>query len=147
MRSAPALLEASLLHAKNEIFLIQAHKRKAPRMQDLAFRTFAEYVDVVGRNAPHALVLDWWRRLDLAVRDYFQSLGEKRALTRNGEEKRFADDPQLGPAFALALPQLRRSRNAVAHEQIILAPSDAAAYAEAALRMIGKLTRRRPGNP
>ena len=116
-------------------------------MQDLAFRTFAEYVDVVGRNAPHALVLDWWRRLDLAVRDYFQSLGEKRPLTRNGEEKRIADDPQLGPAVALALPQLRRSRNAVAHEQIILAPSDAAAYAEAALRMIGKLTRRRPGNP
>jgi len=29
--------------------------KKNPHMQDLALRTFAEYVDVVGRNAPYAL--------------------------------------------------------------------------------------------
>jgi len=116
-------------------------------MQDLTFRTFAEYVDVVGRNAPHGLVLDWWRRLDLALGDYFHSLGEKRPLTRNEEEGRIADDPQLGPEIAAAISELRRSRNAVAHEQIMLATSDAAAYAEAALRMIGKLALRQTGPP
>ena len=31
-------------------------------MQDLTFKTFAEYVDVVGGNAPQALVLDWGQR-------------------------------------------------------------------------------------
>src|SRR5215467_4029607 len=114
-------------------------KGKPPRMENLDFKTFAEYVDVVGRNAPHALVLDWWRRLDLALGDYFQSLGEKRPLARSEEERRIADDAQLGPEFASVLSQLRGFRNTVAHEQILLAPSDAAEFAEAALRMIGKL--------
>lgn len=116
-------------------------------MQDLTFKTFAEYVDVVGRNAPHALVLDWGRRLDLALGDYFQSLGEKRPITRNQEEKRIADDLQLGPEVAAALSHLRRSRNAVAHKQIVLATSDASAFAEATLRIIGKLAGRRSALP
>jgi hypothetical protein len=116
-------------------------------MQDLTFRTFGEYVDVVGRNAPHAVVLDCWRRLDLALRDYFQSLGEKPLLTRRGEERRIAHDLQLGPEVASALSQLRRFRNAIAHEQIMLATSDAAAYATAALRIIGKLALRQLGPP
>jgi len=111
-------------------------------MENLDFKTFAEYVDVVGRNAPHALVLDWWRRLDLALGDYFNSLGEKRPLTRDEEERRIADDPEFGSEVASALSQLRRFRNTIAHEQMMLAPSDAAAYAEASLRMIGKLARR-----
>ena len=111
-------------------------------MQDVIFRTFAEYVDVVGNNTPHALMLDWWRRLDHALGDYFQSRGEKRPLSRKEEEKCIANDPQLGPGVASSLSQLRRFRNTIAHEQIILATSDAAAYAEAALRMIGKLTLR-----
>jgi hypothetical protein len=111
-------------------------------MHDLSIRTFTEYVDFVGRNAPHALVLDWWRRLDLALGDYFQSLSEKRPLSRTEEERRIADDPQLGPEVALSLSQLRRSRNAIAHEQLMLAPSDAAAFGEVALRMIGRLALR-----
>jgi len=65
-------------------------------MQDLTFRTFAEYVDVIGRNAPHALVLDWWRRLDLALLDYVQSLGEYRPVIRNEEETRSRTIRSLG---------------------------------------------------
>lgn len=108
-------------------------------MQDLTFRTFAEYVDVVGRNAPQALVLDWWRRLELTLVDYFQSFGEKRPRWRSEEERRIATDPRLGPEVASALSQLRRTRNIVAHQQTNLATADAVAYAGAALRMIGKL--------
>ena len=111
-------------------------------MQGTNFRTFAEYVHVVSRNAPHALVLDWGRRLDLALLDYFQSRGEKRPVTRSEEERRIAADSQLGPEVALTLSQLRRLRNTVAHEQIMLAAPAAASYAEAALRMIGKLAAR-----
>src|SRR5262252_3266915 len=111
-------------------------------MQDLSFTTFAEHVNIVGRNAPHALVLDWWRRLDLALGDYLQSLGDKRPLTRTVEERRIAHDAQLGSGVASSISQLRLTRNAIAHEQIMLATSDAVAYAEAALRMIGKLARR-----
>jgi len=82
------------------------------------------------------------RRLDLALGDYLQSLGDKRPLTRTVEERRIAHDPQLGPGVASSISQLRLTRNAIAHEQIMLATSDAVAYAEAALRMIGKLARR-----
>ncbi len=114
-------------------------------MQELDFRTFAEYVGVVGRNAPHALVLDWWRRLDLTLVDYFLSFGEKRPRWLREQERRIASDPQLGPEVAVALSKLRRIRNTIAHEATTLAVADAAAYAEAALWMIGELTlRRRP---
>ncbi len=110
-------------------------------MQELNFRTFADYVDVVARNAPHALVLDWWRRVDLALVDYFDSFGEKRPPKRHEEEKRIATDPRLGPPVASALSKLRRTRNTIAHEPTMLAAADAAAYAQAALQMIGKLIR------
>ena len=120
--------------------LSKTHWRK-PRVQDLNFKTFAEYVDVVCRNAPHALVLDWWRRVDRALVDYFHSLGEKRPPNRHEEERRVATDPRLGPQVASALSKLRRTRNTVAHESTMLAAADAAAYAQAALWMIGKLIR------
>jgi len=114
-------------------------------VQGLDFKTFAEYVDIVGRNAPHALVLDWWRRVDLALVDYFHSFGEKRPLTSREAERRIANDPQLGPELASALSKLRRTRNTIAHEPTMLAAADAAAFAEASLWMIGQLTlRRRP---
>jgi hypothetical protein len=114
-------------------------------VQEVNFRTFAEYVDVVGRNLPHALVLDWWRRVDLALADYFHSFGEECPPTRHEEERRISTDPQLGPEVASALSKLRRTRNTIAHEATTLAAADAAAYAEAALWMIGELTlRRRP---
>jgi hypothetical protein len=107
-------------------------------MQDLDLTTFEEYVDVVGGNVPHALVLDWWRRIDLALGDYFQSPGKKRP-SREEEERRIAEGPQLGPEVASTLSQLRRTRNAVAHEPTMLATADAAAYARTALWMIGKI--------
>ena len=110
-------------------------------MQELNFRTFAEYVDVVARNAPHALVLDWWRRVDLALVDYFHSFAEKRPLRSDQAQRRIANDPQLGPEVASALSKLRRTRNTTAHEETTLTAADAAAYAKAALRMIGKLAR------
>jgi len=98
-------------------------------------------VDVVGRNAPPALVLDWWRRVDLALADYFHSFGEKRPPRRHEEERRIATDPRLGPKVASVLSKLRRTRNTIAHEATTLAAADAAAYAEASLWTIGKLTR------
>jgi hypothetical protein len=114
-------------------------------VQELNFRTFAEYVDVVGRNAPHDLVLGWGRRLELALVDYFHSLGEKPPHRRHEAERRIATDPQLGPKVASALSRLRRTRNTIAHEATALTAADATAYAEAALWMIGELTlRRRP---
>ena len=63
------------------IFSIGLTKRKGVRRkQNLTFTTFTKYVDVVGSNATRALVLDWWRHLDLALGDCFQSLGEKGPL-------------------------------------------------------------------
>jgi hypothetical protein len=116
-------------------------------VQELNFRTFTEYVDVVGRNAPHDLVLGWGRRLELALVAYFHSFGEKPPHRRHEAERRIATDPQLGPEVASALSKLRRTRNTIAHEATALTAADAAAYAEAALCMIGELTlRRQPHN-
>jgi hypothetical protein len=114
-------------------------------VQEVNFRTFAELVDVLAREAPHELVLGWGRRVELALDDYFHSLGKKRPLTSDEAERRIAHDPQLGPEVASILTKLRRTRNAVAHQAVVLAAANAAAYAEAALLMIGELPlRRRP---
>ena len=88
-------------------------------MQELNFRTFADYVDVLAREAPHELVMVWWRRVELALADYFHSLGEKRPHRCHEEERRIANDPQLGLEVALALSKLRRTRNAVAHAELV----------------------------
>jgi hypothetical protein len=103
------------------------------------FTTFRDYVDILGSNAPQALVLDCWRRLDLALLDYFQSLGEKQPLTRHAQENQIADDPQLGPEIVSVLSLLRRTRNKVAHEQPTLATPQAVWFAETTLRLIGRL--------
>jgi hypothetical protein len=117
--------------------LSQAHEEEAAG----ARTKFHNIWRVRGRNAPHALVLDWWRRVDLALVDYFHSFGEKRPPSRREEERRIATDPRLGPQVASALSKLRRTRNTIAHKATTHAAADAAAYAEAALLMIGKLIR------
>jgi hypothetical protein len=39
---------------------------------EVAFaQNFNDYVAVMVASSPHALVMDWWRRLDLALREYF----------------------------------------------------------------------------
>lgn len=98
--------------------------------------SFEEYVDIIATESPHAAIMDWWRRLSLALDHYFEELRE-----RHGDaievESRITSDPKLGPDVAAKLHELRRMRNAVAHEDIgPLSREKAIQYAEDALQLI-----------
>ena len=100
-----------------------------PPYKATQFTTFDEMVSVLSLNNPHALVLDWWRRLERAIDYYFTTRGLPRPSALEAEAA-MANDPGLGPAVVAEIRELRRMRNAVAHEEPQpIAPDDAAAYA------------------
>jgi hypothetical protein len=109
--------------------------------------TFTEYVAWMASNSPHATLLDWWRRLELNLREYAASRG-LRAHARALEDAT-SQDPQLGPEIAATLLQLRQRRNAVAHEPHQQVWRDeAVSYAKRAFELMGvfgKLDRKRLG--
>jgi len=104
-------------------------------------KTFDEYVGWMAINSPHATVLDWWRRIELALEDY----AVKRSITaraRGALEAAVARDPRLGSDVAARLAEMRRLRNGVAHgTQDVVSPAEAVVYARQALNLIGALLR------
>ena len=102
--------------------------------------SFEEYVDIIATESPHAAIMDWWRRLNLALSYYFKELGEYRGKAKE-VERRIASDPKLGPDIAAKLCRLRRMRNVVTHEDVgPLSREEAIHYAEDALQLIWTLT-------
>ncbi len=100
-------------------------------------KTFTEYAAWMASNSPHAAVLDWWRRLELTLREYAASRGLA-AAARGPLEDAISQDPQLGPEIAATLRRLRRRRNAVAHEaHQLLSGDEAASYAKRAFELMG----------
>ncbi len=51
----------------------------------IQFRTFQEMIDVVAPNMPHALILDWWRRVELTLRYYTIAHHNRRSLKAEQE--------------------------------------------------------------
>jgi hypothetical protein len=100
------------------------------------FRTFQEMVRVLALNTPHALILDWWRRLDGAIDDHFPARGLQRPPSWAEVEQRLASDPALGDEVVAQIRKLRKLRNAVAHEDTRpISVEEAAWYAETALNL------------
>lgn len=100
------------------------------------FRTFYEMASVLALNTPHALVLDWWRRLDRAIDDYFRARGLQRPLSRAAIERTLENDPDFGPEVAAQVRALRHFRNGVAHHEISqMTVEEAFAYAEGAWQL------------
>lgn len=103
--------------------------------------SFEEYVDIIATESPHAAIMDWARRLNLAIDHYFKELGERRG-SANEVERRIASDQKLGPDVAAKLRELRRTRNAVAHEDVgPLSREEAIRYAEDVFRLMWVLIR------
>jgi len=101
--------------------------------------TFDEYVEILSTESPPALILDWWRRLSLAIDEYLKARG----LPLRSKEEALATDPQVGPEVATQIRELRLLRNAIAHEETKHISSDEAAqYAQKALDYIGLLGER-----
>jgi hypothetical protein len=100
--------------------------------------TFDEFVLPMAEEAPHAVVLDWYRRLELMIRDY---LAFRRVFYRNGRdaERVIASDIFLGQEVASAIARLRFFRNEIAHKGQALTPTQAVAFARESLDLIGVL--------
>jgi hypothetical protein len=106
-------------------------------------KNFDEYVAIMAANSPHGLLMDSWRRLDFALRDYGDTL-KPVVDSRNREaiEKAVSQDPALEPRVTDLISGLRKLRNRVAHELIALSGEEATARARQAFMVIAALSRR-----
>ena len=101
---------------------------------------FEDFVTLMAEEAPHALVLDWYRRLELTVRAYLASRGLD-FVNGPGAEHVIAQDAQLGPAASTTMTELRTIRNKLTHGWEPLGQADAVAFARRAFALIGDIMR------
>lgn len=83
-------------------------------MQTVQFRTFDEMAAVLSANTPHALVQDWWGRLEGVIRAICARLGAPSQLSVSRLIDEYlplheAASPELIPE----LHQMRRFRNRI----------------------------------
>jgi hypothetical protein len=109
------------------------------------FDTFQGMVSVLARETPHALICDWWRRLDRAMHYYMVAYhGPKRQTSAKVIEV-LAADTRIGPEVAAQLHQLRRIRNLIEHGPTRpITPRQASSYACRALDLIDHIGRTVP---
>lgn len=99
--------------------------------------TFEEYVQALAIESPHALILDWWGRLELAVNEYFDIYGIAVQSQIPTKERAIAADPRLGPDITTQIRELRLIRNEVAHQKRKpISVDDATRYAQKANELI-----------
>ena len=107
--------------------------------------TFEDYVQIMAIESPHALILDWWGRLDLAIKEYFEVHGMAVKSSTPAREQALGADPMLGPEITIQIRELRLIRNIVAHEKRKpLSCADAVQYARKAYELILILGRAQP---
>lgn len=104
-------------------------------------RTFDEYVAWMALNAPHATVLDWWRRLEIELAQVAIEKGTSRHPAFRFDALLRAD-AEFGPAFVDRVVKLRSKRNETAHESSHVNDVEAIAYAREVFELIGVLGRR-----
>ena len=99
---------------------------------------FEEFIAVIGDEAPQALVLDWYQRLERSERAYLAAQG---IAFNNGPqaERIIAQDQNAGTQLAESVAKLRHTRNEVAHGSITLSADEAKAFAREAFAAIGVL--------
>ena len=97
---------------------------------------FEEFIHKMAEEAPHSVVLDWYRRLDFTVRDYRKAM---KAHRKSGDtpESMIARDALLGISVANELTALRTTRNEVAHTALTVSSERAMAYARQCFALIG----------
>ena len=97
---------------------------------------FEEFVVKLAEEAPHSVVLDWFRRLDLTIRDYRKTQGIH-LRSKHTSESIIACDPLLGRNVADTIAKLRKVRNDVAHKDMQVSSETAIEYARQCLSLIG----------
>ena len=103
--------------------------------------TFGEHIEIVAMESPHGAILDWWRRLDLALHEHFELCHNRPARNRRELEEHIANYPKLGYEFSREIVTLRHHRNTIAHEDVcLLSKEDAISYARDAFGALGTVT-------
>jgi hypothetical protein len=106
----------------------------------MAATNFEECVSVIVEESPHAPVLDWHLRLELAIQAYLDSRQIQYAMGMHAETV-MGRDPLLGAHVARKLAELRSFRNSVAHTADPVSPVTARVFARECFSMIGVLGR------
>jgi hypothetical protein len=101
---------------------------------------FEDFVTLMAEEAPHALVLDWYRRLELTVRAYLASRGLE-FVNGPAAERVISQDTQLGPAASTTMAELRTIRNKLTHGWEPLGQADAITFTRRAFALIGDIMR------
>jgi hypothetical protein len=102
------------------------------------YETFQEMVDEAAPNMPHGLILDWGQRLERALRYYIVAYHRVHKISMARAIELLEKDARLPPDVIAALHELRRQRNAAAHDSgKVFSSADAVQFASEALRLIG----------
>ena len=80
------------------------------------FHTFDQYVSVLSVDAPHALVQDWWTRLERQIRIVSRRLGYEYKNSAVEMINALEMHPVIEAEVIEELQAMRRTRNAVVHD-------------------------------
>jgi hypothetical protein len=101
-------------------------------------RSFDELVIPIAHECPHAVVLDWFRRLEAALTEYAAT--RARALGRGRVIDRLLASDELLPAnIVWEIASLRALRNEVQHASATVTAGAAIHFARKALWLSGEL--------
>jgi hypothetical protein len=98
--------------------------------------TFEEHIEILAAESPCALVLEWGRRLELAVKNFARVVGVSEGLWRKYMQG-LLNDPLVGGEVSSETNRLRNMRNKVAHEPPRgMAAHDATEFARKAVEIV-----------
>jgi|SRR6266446_6634244 len=82
----------------------------------MQFHTFDEMAAVLAENVPHALVQDWWSRLEATIRNICARRGaDPRENISNVIDRYLSQYPAASPELIRELHVMRELRNRCAH--------------------------------
>ena len=103
--------------------------------------TFEGHIEILAAESPCALVLEWGRRLELAVKNFARVVGVSEGPWRKYMEA-LLNDPLVGEEILSEISRLRSMRNKVAHEPPRgMAAHDATEFARKAEEIVWLLGR------
>ena len=78
--------------------------------------TFEKHIEILAAESPCVLILEWGRRLELAVKNFGRVVGMSKGQWMKYMEA-LLNDPLVGEELSSEINRLRSRRNEVAHEQ------------------------------
>lgn len=103
--------------------------------------TFEGHIEILAAESPCALVLEWGRRLELAVKNFARVVGVSEGPWRKHMEA-LLNDPLVGEEISSEISRLRSMRNKVAHAPPSgIAAHDATEFARKAEEIVWLLGR------